>query len=78
MATIALNFNSGSGSFAIRTAVFAIVSRLTVARWMSAFFVFGHKNSWRLDPERAKRLPLAEPWTILLKSLLPGKLRKNL
>lgn len=62
MATVALNFSLISCGFAIRTAILAILSRFTVAGWMRALFIFGHKHSCSLDTGWPKRL-LSGMWT---------------
>jgi hypothetical protein len=41
--TITVKFDGLRCGFAVRAAIFAVRSRFTIARRMSAFFIFSHK-----------------------------------
>jgi hypothetical protein len=58
MATVTLNLDRRSSSFAIWAAVLAVFSCLTFAGRMGTFLVFCHKISSPLDSFQTKRLHL--------------------
>jgi hypothetical protein len=55
---VALDFNGGSRSFAIGTAILTVIACFTVARWMGAFLFLGHKSFCRLDRGQPKKATL--------------------